>query len=79
MDRPNIDEDGWIKGRIKVELCELHGDFESFLDMISERIGYPLLMQQSYKAVGIEDGGMTLVLEVEGDASAYLEGEEDQR
>lgn len=68
VDENNMLVDGVL---IKVELSEIIAlDLEGFLDLISERAGFPLLMEQSYEVEGHEDN--TLVLRVRGDVSMHV-------
>lgn len=70
-------EDGQFLAKgidIKVDLCEIIDlDLEGFLDMISERAGFGLLMQQEYTVV--RHKGNTLTLRVTGDITACLDGD----
>jgi len=51
----------------------IDNDLEGFLDLISDRVGHPLLMDIGYKAVAINDDG-TIRLKVTG----FIELEEDE-
>ena len=64
---------GWIYGVVLVYLSEvMRLDLEEFLDLISMRLtGTDILMQASYEIVGHTQD--TILIFVEGDASAILE------
>ena len=64
---------GWIYGVVRVNLSEiLNFELEGLLDLISMRLtGTDILMQASYEIVGHTQD--TILLFVEGDASAILE------
>ena len=52
----------------------IDNDFETFLDELSEKlIGRATLMDISYKCVGLENDGLTLLIEVNGDVSELLD------
>jgi hypothetical protein len=62
---------------VKVDLSEIiDTDLEGFLDLISERAGFPLLQQQEYICIGAEDEA--LIFRVRGDISAHLEEAEQE-
>lgn len=73
------DEDGYITGIVSVDLSDIiDNNFEGFLDMTSEKLtGTKLLMDISYKAVGVDKGGLTLFVEVTGDPSEILGAKEE--
>lgn len=69
-----VDENGNVTGTVRVQLSELTGNLENVLDMLSERlIGSAVGQDISYRAVGIEDDGTTLLLEVTLDPSVAQE------
>jgi hypothetical protein len=70
-----MDENSVVKGVIEIELAEvIDNDFESFLDVISEKLtGSTLLMGTDYSIVG--RNGNAILLAVTGDASMILEDE----
>jgi hypothetical protein len=80
LDRTHtIRDDGFLVDpiRIEVDLGDIIDlDFEGFLDLISERAGFALLMQQSYEIVGHTNG--SLFLHVLGDVSWHLEEENNR-
>ena len=64
---------------IHVDLSEIIGDehglgFEGFLDLISERAGFPLLMEQEYMIIG--HGEQSLTLLVNGNVSMHMEAQD---
>lgn len=66
-----VDDEGFLLEGVlvKVNLSDvINDDLESFLDRISEKAGFPLLMQQSWKIEA--HGEDVLVLRVWGDTSA---------
>lgn len=81
MDREQIekvmDENKYVTVVIPVGLKDIiHLDPDGFLDLLSEKITADwLLMDISFHAVGVEDDGHTLLLEVTGDVSQCYEWE----
>lgn len=81
MDREQIekvmDENKYVTVVIPVGLKDIiHRDPDGFLDLLSEKITADwLLMDISFRAVGVEDDGHTLLLEVTGDVSECYEWE----
>ena len=73
-----VDEDGFLEGvNVSVDLSDLiDGNLESFLDLISERAGFPLLTEQSYAIVGFT-GETTLTLRVTGNVEMELDSRND--
>jgi hypothetical protein len=67
----------FVKGEVYIDLDELLGkSFDECLDMFSIALtGSDLLMEVSYRPVGVEPDGV-LVLEVSGNIQAILEMEE---
>jgi hypothetical protein len=62
----------YLTGKVVVDLSELYDGHDAFLDTISERLtGTELLMDISYSVIKGE--GLSITLEVSGDASAVLE------
>jgi len=71
----------YITKKIEICLSDIIGlSLEEFLDFISEKaVGSDLLMDISYKAVGVVNykEGNTIVLEVTGDPTAINEMKEE--
>lgn len=62
-------KDGWLTGVVAVELSDIiENDFEGFLDILGEKIGFPLLSNITYKVVGFQQDDV-LLIQVEGDTS----------
>jgi hypothetical protein len=63
----------WVSGVISVDLNEMFGDFEAFLDLASERLtGTIMLSDISYEVVGFEPNNI-LHMKIGGDAAEVLE------
>ena len=71
LTRRDMDEDGWVTGIVSVGLNDaVDNDLEGFLDLLSEAlVGDSLLMDVTYKVVGLGAGEDELLVEVRGDAS----------
>ena len=69
----NKDSEGYVSGNVLIDLSDvIDRDLEGFLDLISTKlIANDLLMDTSYKAVGVTAEG-ALVIEVTGDPSEVL-------
>lgn len=65
----------YITGIVPISLdCIIECNLDYFLDELSERlIGRSTLMDVNYKCVGVENDGLTLLIEVSGDVSNILE------
>jgi hypothetical protein len=75
-----IDEDAFLidPAEIQVEISEIiECDLEGFLDLISERAGFPLLQEQRYEIDGAHSQETTLTLRVFGNVEAHLDDEDD--
>lgn len=72
-----IDEHGYIRGEVIVDLSDLiDSDLEGALDLFSDRLtGSDILMDIAYKALRVEDG--SVVIEVSGDPSMIIEMSND--
>lgn len=67
-----VDDEGWLLKpiRITVGLEEIiDTNFEGFLDLISERAGFELMMEQAFAVVGAKQGNV--LIEVHGNVSEY--------
>jgi hypothetical protein len=71
--RLNLDKDGYVSGEVAVELNDIiNADFESFLDLISEKLtGAPVLTDISYEVSGVSGRGQ-VVIKVTGDPADLL-------
>lgn len=65
----------YITGVVPVDLSDIiDNDLEGLLDIVSEKlIGSICLMDINYKCIGVENDGLTLLMEVSGDASDVLD------
>lgn len=74
------DEDGWVSGLATMDMSDLiDNDIEGINDKIgNELVGSELLMEPNATPVSVLDGG-TLLMKYEGNASAVIEGfDEDE-
>jgi predicted RNA-binding Zn-ribbon protein involved in translation (DUF1610 family) len=74
-----MDEDGWVSGIVSVHLSDaVDNDLEGWLDLLSEAlVDDSLLMDITYKVVGLGGGEDELLVEVRGDASMSFKEEEE--
>jgi hypothetical protein len=71
------DKDNFISVNVALDVDTMiyGGDIENFLDDLSDKaVGTTLLMDVSYRAVGVTDDGL-IIFKVEGDITAILETE----
>lgn len=73
------DEDGWVSGLATMDMSDLiDNDIEGVNDKIgNELVGSELLMEPSATPVSVLDSG-TLLMKYEGNASAIIEGFDDE-
>lgn len=74
--KKNRSEDNYVEGIVPISLDQvIHNDFETFLDIISNKlVGSILLMDVNYSVVGHQDE-YTILLNVSGDASQIIDDE----
>ncbi|MET4144186.1 hypothetical protein [Arthrobacter sp. UYCo732] len=75
------DENGYVSGLATMSMSDLiNNDLETHCDQIGEKlVGSPLLMEATATPVDVDEDG-ALILRVEGNASAIIEGfDDDQR
>lgn len=74
-----IDQDGFLVDGVVVTLSLsdiINTDLEGFLDLLTERSGFPLLCEPEYKIIGFSPIANTLTFRVKGDVSMGIEGSE---